>query len=175
MNHLLDECPYRSEVWEWVAGIFRQSNRIRGNISATINTWKENYSENEEVNLYWTLIPGMIIWEMWKEQNQRIFKNQLWTAGNIKGTIIAMTREMVQSHNCQTRGVQLTDWDLRILEAFQLKGGHKPNQVRWFPQLQLGEHNWKPPPEGSLKLNVDGASKGNPRRTGTGGVIRDSQ
>jgi hypothetical protein len=51
MNHLLDECTLTAEVWDWAASIFRQSNRIKGNISATINTWKENYSDNEEVNL----------------------------------------------------------------------------------------------------------------------------
>ena len=62
MNHLLNECPYTAELWDWSVGIFCQSNKIRGNISATISTWKENYSENEEVNLYWTLISGMIIW-----------------------------------------------------------------------------------------------------------------
>jgi ribonuclease HI len=56
-----------------------------------------------------------------------------------------------------------------------VKGRHNPNQVRRVPQLSLGEHNWKPPPKGSLKLNFDGASKGNPGRTSMGGVIRDNQ
>jgi len=41
--------------------------------------------------------------------------------------------------------------------------------VRWVSQLCLGEHNWKPSPEGSIKLNFDGVSKGNPRQTGMGG------
>jgi hypothetical protein len=97
---------------------------------ATINIWKENYSENEEVNLCWTLIPGMIIWAIWKERNRRIFRNQSWTTGKIKETIISITRETIQSRNCQTGRAQLTDQDLRVLEAFQLKDGRNPNQVR---------------------------------------------
>jgi hypothetical protein len=117
----------------------------------------------------------MVIWEIWKEWNRHSFRNQRWTTGKIKEAIIAMTREMVQSRNCQTGGAQLTDRYLRILEAFQLKGGHKPNQVRQLLQLQIGESNWKPPPKGSLKLNFDGASKGNPGWTSTGGVIKDNQ
>ena len=34
---------------------------------------------------------------------------------------------------------------------------------------------WKPPPHGFLKVNRDGASKGNPGLAGFGGVIRDEQ
>jgi ribonuclease HI len=56
-----------------------------------------------------------------------------------------------------------------------VKGRHNPNQVRRVPQLSLGERNWKPPPEGYLKINFDRELKGNPGRTSMGGVIRDSQ
>jgi hypothetical protein len=105
----MDECPYTTEVWDWASNIFRQSNRVRGNIVASITTWKENYSENKEVNLCWTLIPVMIIWAIWKEWNRCIFRNQIWMTGKIKGTIRAMTREMVQSCNCQIGGAELID------------------------------------------------------------------
>jgi ribonuclease HI len=96
-------------------------------------------------------------------------------AENIKETIITMIREIIQRRNWQTGKAQLTDWDLILIEAFQLKGGHNPNQVITLSQLQVGERNWKLPPEGSLKLNFDEASKGNPGRTCIGGAIRDSQ
>jgi ribonuclease HI len=144
-------------------------------LSATIKLWRENYSEQEEVNLCWILSPGMIIWSIWKERNRRIFRNQSWPEGKIKETITSMIHETVMSRNCQVGRAQPTDQDSRVLEVFHLNGGCNPNQNRQPPQLQVGERNWKPPPSGSLKLNFDGAAKGNPGRTGLGGVIRDSK
>jgi hypothetical protein len=94
-NHLLDECNYTTEIWDWAAGIFRQSNRTRGNINATINNWNECYSENEMVNLCWNLMAGMIIWAIWKERNRRIFKNESLTKGKLKEAIISQIQEVV--------------------------------------------------------------------------------
>jgi len=34
---------------------------------------------------------------------------------------------------------------------------------------------WKPPPYGFLKMNIDGAAKGNPGLVGFGAAIRDDQ
>jgi hypothetical protein len=45
MNHLLNECNYTTEIWDWEACIFLQSNRTRGNINATINNWNESYNK----------------------------------------------------------------------------------------------------------------------------------
>jgi ribonuclease HI len=173
-NHLLDECNYTTEMWDWATGIFRQSNRTRGNINATINNWNESYSENEMVNLCWNLMPGMIIWAIWKERNRRIFRNESLPEGKLKEAIISQIRETVQSRNCQTERAQLTGQDSRILETFHLKDGRNNTLVGRPPQLQLGARNWTPPPAGFLKLNFDGAEKGNPGMTGMGGVIRDS-
>jgi hypothetical protein len=104
----------------------------------------------------------MIIWEIWKERNRRIFRNESRPEEKLKETIISMIRETVQSHNCQTGRVQLTDQDSQILEVFHLKYGCNRSQVRQLSKLQEGERNWKPPPAGSIKLNFDEASKGNP-------------
>jgi hypothetical protein len=120
-NHLLDECSYTAKIWDCTAGIFRQSNRIRGNISATIKNWNEGYNENEMVNCCWTLTSGMIMWEIWKEQNRRIFRNESIPIERIKEAIVSQIREMVQRRNCTTDKVQITDQDSRILNFFHLK------------------------------------------------------
>jgi hypothetical protein len=116
----------------------------------------------------------MIIWEIWKERNWRIFRNEILPEGKLKEKIISLTRETVQSCNYQIGKVQLTDQDSRVLEDFHLKDSHNCTQVRKPPQLQVGGRNWNPPPTGSLKLNFDGVAKGNLGMTGMGGVIRDS-
>jgi hypothetical protein len=92
-NHLLDECSYTTEIWDWATGIFYQSNKIQENI--TINNWNEGYSENEMVNLYWNLMLGMIIWAIWKEWNRRIFRNERIPTERIKETIVSQIRETV--------------------------------------------------------------------------------
>jgi len=36
MDHLLNLCPFTSNIWDWVASIFRQTNRDSLNISNTL-------------------------------------------------------------------------------------------------------------------------------------------
>ena len=51
IDHLLDEYNYIAESSNWVAIIYRKSNKVRGDIIAIITNWKERYSDNEVVNL----------------------------------------------------------------------------------------------------------------------------
>jgi hypothetical protein len=62
--------------------------------------WNERYNENEMVNLCWNLMPGMIIWAIWKKRNQRIFRNESLPEGKLKEAEISQIRETVQSHHC---------------------------------------------------------------------------
>jgi len=40
-------------------------------------------------------------------------------------------------------------------------------------QINGGKDFWQPPPHGFLKVNINGASKGNPGMASFGGVTRD--
>jgi ribonuclease HI len=88
--------------------------------------------------------------------------------------LVSQIREMVQRHNCNMDKEQLTNQDSRILEFFHLKEWHNSIPIGHNPQLQIGSHNWTPPLSRFLKLNFDGAVKGNPGVAGAGGVIKDN-
>jgi len=45
--------------------------------------------------------------------------------------------------------------------------------VKSVSKTTAGKDIWQSPPHGFLKINIDGASKGNPGMVGFGGVIRD--
>lgn len=50
MDHLLNLFPFTSIVWEWVASIFRHTDRDRLNISNTLKNRRKNFSGNEIIN-----------------------------------------------------------------------------------------------------------------------------
>ena len=47
--------------------------------------------------------------------------------------------------------------------------------VKGVRKTTTGKDIWQPPPHGFLKINIDGASKGNPGMDGFGSAIRDEQ
>jgi hypothetical protein len=98
-DHLLDECNYTTEIWDWVAIIYRQSNRVRGDIRATIKTGRRGIAIMRWLTCAWGLTSGMVIWAIWKERNRRIFRNESQPTSRIKDIIITQIRETVQSLN----------------------------------------------------------------------------
>jgi hypothetical protein len=93
----LDGCPYSTGLWDWVATLYRQTDRVREDIQATLRSWRVQYTENEIVNLCWGLTPGFFIWEIWKERNKIIFHNESLPINNLIETIKQQLRETILS------------------------------------------------------------------------------
>jgi hypothetical protein len=74
-NHLLNLCPYSSCIWDHSASIMRTSDRNRTGLKETIEGWRSSTYQSPILNRIWQLLPGFILWNIWKERNGRIFKS----------------------------------------------------------------------------------------------------
>ena len=79
MEHILNSCTYTTWLWDSFTIFFQQTDRDRGSIINTLNKWRRNFTENESLNLAWVFMPSFIIWNVWKERNKRIFKDEKTT------------------------------------------------------------------------------------------------
>ena len=128
------------------------------------------------INRAWNLSFGFLLWNIWKERNHRIFRgeeksiNQIWQQmlDNIRETILV--EKWLEEH-----------WKMEGIETQMLaRLNLKPEMMaitlwKYIPHCQNLEDKWKAPQNGFIKLNYDGASKGNPRKVGAGGIFRNSR
>jgi len=88
MDHLLNLYSFTSTLWNLVACIFKQTDRNENDITDTLKNWRKDFSDNETVNTALALIPGFLIWDVWKERNNRIFKDKFGSAQSIIAQIL---------------------------------------------------------------------------------------
>eukprot|EP00253_Pinus_taeda_P008734 PITA_08734 len=146
MEHLLNNCIFTSTLWDSFATIIQQNDRDKGSIINSLNRWRRTFSGNEILSSAWAIMPSFIIWNVWKERNNRIFKNEKRSSQNLFERILKQIKET---------GLIPQGWDRKVISRVSK------------------QELWHPPPKGFLKFNIDGASKGNPGFAAYGGVLRD--
>eukprot|EP00253_Pinus_taeda_P006221 PITA_06221 len=147
MEHLLNTYVFASSLWDFFALIFLQSDRDKESLFNTLTKWRRNFPDNEVLRSAWALTPSFIIWNIWKERNNRIFKNVKKSSQCIYDPILRQIKEMGLVPQGLLRKSSMVD----VLDF------------------------WHPPLKGFLKFNIDGASEGNPGLAGHGGVLRDDK
>jgi hypothetical protein len=73
-EHLLNQCDFSLQIWEHVTHSMYTSDRDPNNIKNTIEKWRNQAFKNPILNRIWKLLPGFIVWKLWKERNRRIFQ-----------------------------------------------------------------------------------------------------
>jgi len=74
--HLMQLCPFSRILWEKVTFRCQKEGRKIGDLNNTIRNWPQAPYQSNILNTLWQIIPGIVMWNLWKERNRRIFKNQ---------------------------------------------------------------------------------------------------
>lgn len=97
MGHLLDSCDFLSTLWDKGARVFRRSNRVRGHPELSIKEWDSKAFDNPIIQLIWRMFPGIILWHIWKERNNRIFRGISLESMKVWRKIVINVQETVRS------------------------------------------------------------------------------
>ena len=100
---------------------------------------------------------------------------QLW------GKIVNSLQETLLAKCDIDRGLDPINASIFSHLSFPLRGctplvphTHSGNSTKHHSQRVNHQGHWSPPEAGTLKINTDGSSRGNPGPAGIGGVGRDS-
>jgi ribonuclease HI/exonuclease III len=172
-EHLFNSCHYSQQIWDYGAQIMRKSNRNRSSINCTIEKWDSISFNNPILNLIWNLLPGFTLWQIWKERNQRIFRSQSSLPEVIWTKVRAQISETVRSKSWSEIDWQCNNAEKPVLQNWQ-SSLRNHLTARCHKRQPTSPNTWTPPPTHYIKINFDGASRGNPGSAGYGAVIRDS-
>lgn len=175
MEHLLNLYPFTSILWDWVASVFRQTDRDNLSITNTLNKLRKYFLGNEIINKAWTLVPGFLISDVQKECNGRILKKKTGSTQNIISQILRHLKDTVGAMLGRPPENLTLPQDTHILLQLGLHSLVPQSTHKDVSQINDGKDFQQPLPHGFLKINRDGASKGNPGMDGFGRVIRDER
>ena len=112
--------------------------------------------------ILWKSVLYAILWKIWLERNNRVFRNKSSSMEEVVQSIVLSVSEWVSSR-MEFLGVALEDLNRSWVVFF--KGGRC---AKSFQQIL-----WERPPLGVLKLNFDGSFVQSISRGGIRGLIRD--
>jgi hypothetical protein len=96
MEHLLNNCPLSENIWNQATQFIRRTKRVKNNIISTIRDWGSGSFKIPILNRTWQLLPGFIVWQLWKERNRRIFHSQPSPPTLLWNTILLHLQETLQ-------------------------------------------------------------------------------
>ncbi|GER36957.1 ribonuclease H-like superfamily protein [Striga asiatica] len=110
------------------------------------------------------LIPILILWYLWCSRNDKRVKQIPFTAQRVcdrvwKHLQLIANSSLLEESSCSRAP----------LLSHLLSPSFRPHRRQNRPRMQI--IRWTTPPVGTLKINTDGASKGNPREAGAGCYI----
>ena len=154
------------------AGNFRLTNLNKNSLERTLKNWIRNPFKNPILNCLWKLTLGFILWNLWKERNNKIFNENPSLLDVVWKQIHSNIQETLNLANWSEEDFKCNSKETEIWENWRFFILISPNTPKKAPFSQ-SPSTWLSLPSSFTKLNFDGASKGNPGPVGLKGILRD--
>ena len=154
-NHMFIHCSFSRTVWGTLTQDLGHSWCVPSNLLDFFCQWHGLFKGSVMQEISSWILPHFC-WSIWKEINNQIFKDREELALVVGRKIFSNIKE---------------NFSVRKGGDFEIEGRKKEKVKDRSRKRQ--EAKWLLPPEGWHKANFDGASKGNPGSSGSGGVIRN--
>ncbi|KAF7809195.1 putative reverse transcriptase [Senna tora] len=145
--HALRDCSLVKPLWQKLVTNLAQHDFF----SLNLQEWIKFNLENEigrSNEFSWGSMFGTTCWMVWKQRNEWIFSNKKDEAMSLINRI----------------KINVKDW----IKANSLKNGNNRSCINQII-------SWKPPEEGWIKINTDGAYNPSSNRMACGGVLRNEK
>lgn len=173
--HLMQSCPMGRKLCEKITFRCQKDGRVTGDIKGTLHTWPQVPYKSKLLNTLWQLIPGLLMWNIWKERNRRIFKDQAQPIEQIWHGLHQNIKETLSIKGWSKEDFPSLPQEQAIWDNWQIQLQHplisKDNSSKHLESPS----SWTPPPNNVYQINFDGALKGNPGKIGFRGSIRNYQ
>ena len=175
-SHLFFRCSFALQIWHFWWGVWTTPCV---HASSLIEFWQQMGrppSMAPFLQEVWFVGPIFLLWQIWLERNQRIFRGEQRLVHQIWQRILGMIQETVEA-KCEVE-LPLGKRDTELVERLGIlasslvltrarRRSHQKHKID-----RVGK--WHLPPYGVLKINTDGSSRGNPGPAGIGGIGRDA-
>jgi hypothetical protein len=178
-DHLLLNCNYSKEVWKLAVGLQKELP-LPQDIHSLLLCWTKLYpfqpKKQSVASRLWQAIPRFILWGLWLERNNRIFREKERRAPIVSARIRSLFGEWASAHRQSNYSREMEEQEELWRDQFQIQQqiGSKAKattQEHWEIRTEKSEFdNWKRERKIHI-LSFDGASKGNPGQAGGGGII----
>jgi hypothetical protein len=171
MDHLLNQCSYNSQVWDLTTQIMATTDRQRDNTATTTREWRKATFNNPILNHIWQLLSSFILWQLWKERNRIIFQSIRMSWDHIWHKIWDYILETVCTSKWSEEDFKCDKREQPILQKWNFSPIDSSLSLTSRVATTSSPLSWKKPPPRFVKVNFDGASKGNPGLAGYGVVF----
>ncbi|XP_059075378.1 uncharacterized protein LOC131875314 [Cryptomeria japonica] len=174
-SHLFFRCSFALQLWHfwwevWVAPCVHASS-----LTEFWQRMGRPPSMATFLQEVWFVGPIFLLWQIWLERNRRIFHGERRLVQQIWQRVLGMINETVAA-KCVV-DFPLGKRDTELVERLGTTGSSlvltKAKRRRCEKQKVDRVGRWQLPPQGILKINTDGSSRGNPGPAGIGGIGRD--